>query len=77
LKSEKSAEASRTAIAYVQLVYGRQLQQPADEAVSPDPLDISAMTREERDALKRRILTQHPHLVQELRGSEDIGEAGA
>jgi hypothetical protein len=37
LNSEKSAEASRTAIAYVQLVYGRQLQQSADEAVSPDP----------------------------------------
>jgi hypothetical protein len=35
------------------------------------------MTREERDALKRRILSQHPHLVKELRGGEDIesGEA--
>jgi hypothetical protein len=28
------------------------------------------MSREERDALKRRILMQHPHLVAELRGSE-------
>jgi hypothetical protein len=32
--------------------------------------------REERDALKRRILSQHPHLVSELRG-EDIGEPRA
>jgi hypothetical protein len=33
------------------------------------------MTREERDALKRRILSQHPHLVRELR--PDIGEGEA
>lgn len=49
----------------MQLVYGRQLQQPADEAPS-DPLDVSSMTREQRDTLKRRILAQHPHLVEEL-----------
>jgi hypothetical protein len=54
LKDKSAATSARTAIAYVQLVYGRQLQQPADEAVSPDPLDVSAMTREQRDALKRR-----------------------
>jgi hypothetical protein len=55
----------------LQLVYGRQLQQPTDEQTS-DPLDVASMTREERDALKRRILSQHPHLVSELRGvSED------
>ena len=32
------------------------------------------MSREERQALKQRILTQHPHLVRDLRG-EDIEEA--
>jgi hypothetical protein len=52
-------------VAYVQLVYGRQLKQPVDEQPA-DPLDVSAMTRERRDALKRRILAQHPHLVEEL-----------
>jgi hypothetical protein len=46
-------------------VYGRQLQQPEDEQPA-DPLDVSAMTREQRDALKRRILAQHPELVEEL-----------
>jgi hypothetical protein len=34
-------------VAYVQLVYGRRLQQPSDEQ-------------------PRRILAQHPHLVEEL-----------
>lgn len=57
-------------VAYVQLVYGRQLQQPADETPA-DPLDVASMKREERDALKRRILSQHPHLVGELRGESE------
>jgi hypothetical protein len=50
------------------------LQQPADEQPA-DPLDVASMTREERDALKRRILAQHPHVVREL--SVDMGESGA
>ena len=66
-------EASRTAIAYVQLVYGRQLQKPMDEQPA-DPLDVSSMTREQRDALKRRILAQHPHLVSQLRGEDIAGD---
>jgi hypothetical protein len=67
LKDPDSAKASRTAVAYVQLVYGRQLQQKEDEQpTGRDPLDIASMTREQRDALKRRILAQHPHLVEEL-----------
>jgi hypothetical protein len=56
-------------VAYVQLVYGRQLQQPADETPA-DPLDVASMSPEQRDALKRRILAQHPHLVQQLRGED-------
>jgi hypothetical protein len=77
LADKDSGKARRTAIAYVQLVYGRQLQQPADEKSSADPLDVSQMTRAERQALKQRILTQHRHLVTELRGDADIGERGA
>lgn len=57
--------AAKAAGDWIALVYGRQLQQPADEQPA-DPLDVSAMTREQRDALKRRILAQHPHLVEEL-----------
>jgi hypothetical protein len=74
LKDKNAAVAARTAVAYVQLVYGRQLLQPEDEQPA-DPLDVSAMTREQRNALKRRILAEHPHLVQELTG--DTGETGA
>jgi len=74
LEDKDAGKAARTAVAYVQLVYGRQLQQPEDEQPA-DPLDVSAMTREQRNALKRRILEKHPHLVQELTG--DIGESGA
>jgi hypothetical protein len=67
LKDPDSAKASRTAVAYVQLVYGRQLQQKEDEQpTGSDPLDIASMTREQRDKLKRRLLTQYPHLVDEL-----------
>ncbi len=61
-------------MAYVQRVYGRQLQQPEDEQPA-DPLDVSAMSRDERNALKRRILAQHPELVQELRPVTDIAPA--
>lgn len=74
LQDKDAGKAARTAVAYVQLVYGRQLQQPEDE-MPTDPLDVSAMTREQRNALKRRILAKHPQLVQELTG--DIGESGA
>ncbi len=65
LEDKYAGRAARTAVAYVQLVYGRQLQQPEDERPA-DPLDVSAMTREQRDAPKRRLLAQHPHLVDEL-----------
>jgi hypothetical protein len=42
-------------------------QTPAVEnvAVPDDPLDIASMTREERDALKRELLRQHPELAEQ------------
>jgi hypothetical protein len=67
-RTRTPATAAAVAVSYVQLVYGRQLQQPSDEATSADPLDVASMIREERDALKQRILAQHPHLVDELTG---------
>ncbi len=66
LSDPDARKAAAVAISYVQLVYGRQLQQPADEQPA-DPLDVSAMTREQRNALKRRLLAQHPELVESLR----------
>jgi hypothetical protein len=54
LEDKDAGKAARTAVAYVQLVYGRQLQQPMDEQPA-DPLDVASMTREERDC------AQAPH----------------
>jgi hypothetical protein len=66
LKDNDAGKASRAAIGYVQLVYGRQLQQQLDEQPADvDSLDVASMTREQRDKLKRRLLTQYPHLVDE------------
>jgi hypothetical protein len=31
-----------------------------------DPLAVTSMAREQRDALKRELLRRHPHLAQEL-----------
>jgi hypothetical protein len=73
LEDKDARKAASVAVSYVQLVYGRQLQQPKDEQTS-DPLDVASMTREERDALKRRILAQHPHLVSQLRGEDIAGD---
>jgi hypothetical protein len=69
LKADKPSEASRAAVAYVQLVYGRQLQQPSDEAPTVDALDVASMTRDQRAALRARVLAEHPHLADELRGT--------
>jgi hypothetical protein len=66
LQDKDAGKAARTAVAYVQLVYGRQLQQPADEQ-PVDPLDVSSMTIEQRDRFKRSLLAKHPHLVDEYR----------
>ena len=53
-------------MAYVQLVYGRQLQQPEDEQPAA-PLDVSRMSREERDQLKR-CRPRTPAIAAEARG---------
>jgi hypothetical protein len=58
LKDNDAGKASRAAVAYVQLVYGRQLQQKEDEQLADvDSLDVASMTREQRDELKRKLLT--------------------
>jgi hypothetical protein len=70
LKDKSAATAARTAVAYVQLVYGRQLQQPEDEQPAFEELDVSRMTIAERESLKRRILARHPHLAEEILGED-------
>jgi hypothetical protein len=59
--------AAQAAVRYVQLVYGSQLQRPADEETFEDPIDIASMTREQRERFKRRMFAKYPHLVEEYR----------
>jgi hypothetical protein len=66
-RPERSETPVGRPIGYVQLVYGRQLQQKEDEQpTGSDPLDIASMTREQRDKLKRKLLAEHPHLAEQL-----------
>lgn len=59
------AAAARAAVSYVQLVYRRQLQAPSDEQPSDgDALDVASMKREEREALQRKLIAQHPEAAQ-------------
>jgi hypothetical protein len=67
IREGKPAERARAGIAYVQLVYGRQLQQAEDERPTDgDVLDVASMTREERDALKRRLIAENPETARQL-----------
>lgn len=61
--------AAQSAIRYVQLVYGSQLQKPEDEKPSTDALDVAAMPREERARLARELAEQHPELAQRIMGN--------
>ena len=66
LKEGSGAARARVAVSYVQLVYGRQLQQTDDEKPRDDPLDVASMPREERDALKRRLIAENPEAAKAL-----------
>jgi hypothetical protein len=59
--------AAQSAIRYVQLVYGSQLQRPADEQAFEDPIDVASMTIEQRERFKRRLLAQNPELAEKYR----------
>jgi hypothetical protein len=65
IKQKDDAKAAKAAGDYVALVYGRKLQQKKDEQPTTDPLDVASMTREERDALKRRLMAEHPELAEQ------------
>jgi hypothetical protein len=49
-------------------VHGRPKETVETVSAPDDPLDIASMTREQRDALKRELLRQHPELVERIRG---------
>jgi hypothetical protein len=66
IQQKDDAEAAKAAGDYVALVYGRQLQQKEDEGPRTDPLHVASMTREERDALKRKLIAANPEAARAL-----------
>lgn len=49
-------------------VHGRPKETVENVTAPDDPLDVASMTREQRDALKRQILRQHPELAEQYMG---------
>ena len=66
IRSDDPNRAHRAADAWISRVHGRPKETVENVSASDDPLDVASMTREQRDALKRELLRQHPHLAQEL-----------
>jgi hypothetical protein len=67
LEDKDARKAAQVAVSYVQLVYGRQLQQKEDEQpAEAGPLDVAAMTSAERRQWRRAILERRPELAERL-----------
>jgi hypothetical protein len=81
IRSDDPNRAYRAADAWISRVHGRpketiETQLPALD----DPLDIASMSCEQRDALKRKLLAQHPHLADVLgldTGSLSVADVSA
>jgi hypothetical protein len=56
-------------------VHGRRRETVENVNFPEDPLDVAKMSREQRQALKREILRQHPQLVDEYRRMAGIDKA--
>ena len=52
--------APTAADAWISRVHGRLKETVENVTAFDDPLDVSKMTREERDRLKRQLIAQHP-----------------
>ena len=46
-------------------MHGRPKETVENVSAWDDPLDVASMTREQRDALKRELLRQHPELAEQ------------
>jgi hypothetical protein len=46
----------------------RRAEETVETVAPDDSLDIASMSREQRDALKRELLRQHPELVERIAG---------
>ena len=49
-------------------VHGKPNERVENVTALHDPLDVAAMTRKQRDGLKRELLRQHPELVERIAG---------
>ena len=49
-------------------MHGRPKETVENVTARDDSMDIASMTREQRDALKRELLRQHPELVARIAG---------
>jgi hypothetical protein len=53
-------------------VHGRPKETVENVTALDDPLDVASMSREQRDALKRQILRQHPELAEQYMGTRAV-----
>ena len=68
IRSDDPNRAYRAADAWISRVHGRPKETVENVSAWDDPLDVASMSREQRDALKREILRQHPELVEQYMG---------
>jgi len=68
IRSNDPNRAYRAADAWISRVHGRPKETVETVSRPDDSLDIASMTREQRDALKRELLRQHPELVERFAG---------
>jgi hypothetical protein len=76
IRSDDPAVAVRAAEAWLSRVYGRPKETIETTTAVPDPLSVVKMTAEERDALKRRLVAEHPDVVEKILGLRVIRNDG-
>jgi homoserine kinase len=76
VRSNDPAVAVRAAEAWLSRVYGRPKETIETSVAIPDPLEVAKMTAEERDALKRRLVAQHPEVVEKILGLRVVRDNG-
>ena len=60
IRSDDPNRAYRAADAWISRVNGRPKETIENGTAWDDPLDVAAMSREQRDALKRRLIAENP-----------------
>jgi hypothetical protein len=68
IRSGDANRAYRAADAWISRVHGRPKETLENVTAADDPLNVASMSREQRDALKREILRQHPELAEQYMG---------